>query len=57
MKVERHPLAEGAIRWKAWLAKADDLPGRRHALLEFMPDDDPASLPREAGTLIKLLKG
>jgi hypothetical protein len=46
-RVERHPLAERAALWREALALAGDV----DALLEFVPDDDPAVLPREAATL------
>ncbi|MGI6494814.1 MAG: sugar phosphate isomerase/epimerase family protein [Kiritimatiellia bacterium] len=46
--VRRHPLAEGTGPWTRYLA---DLPPAVPLLLEFMPDDSPDSLPREAGAL------
>ncbi len=54
---ERRHLAEGAARWSAFVANA----ARRHpgqaALLEFLPDGDPAGLPAEAATPRQLLAG
>ena len=52
----RLPLADGAERWSKYFetiaaGKSPD------CLLEFMPDDDPATLPREAETLRQLLFG
>lgn len=44
----RHPLADGADVWAEYLACFD---GTQHALLEFIPNDDPALLAREAQTL------
>ncbi len=53
----RLPLADGAEVWPKYfetIAAADKTPAY---LLEFMPDDDPASLPREARTLRRFLSG
>ncbi len=50
----RRPLAEGASQWREWLAlvpEARALP----CLLEFVPEDDPAILPREADALRAIL--
>ncbi|WP_193107123.1 sugar phosphate isomerase/epimerase [Brachybacterium sp. FME24] len=51
----RHPLAEREDLWRevfgALAAEGSD----RDALLEFVPDDDPAALPREAETLRALI--
>ena len=44
----RHPLSDGREVWAQYLACFD---GTQHALLEFVPDDDPALLSREAATL------
>jgi len=55
---ERHPLADGAHVWPNALAHAAAAPwphGPRAALLEFVPDDDPQLLPREAAQLITWL--
>ena len=51
----RHPLADGADRWKAYLkaAAADHWP--RFALLEFVKDDDVEQFKRDAATLKQLL--
>ncbi len=51
----RMPLADGIDRWRSWLAlvpEARDLP----CLLEFVPADDPALLPREAEALGEILR-
>ncbi len=48
----RHPLAEGEAEWSEILRVAS---GDRFALLEFVPNDDPALLPREAATLRRLI--
>lgn len=52
--IVRHPLADGHEIWKQYFACFD---GTQHALLEFVPDDDPALLCREAATLRAFLKG
>ena len=49
----RFPLREGLSEWKTYLK---ELPGEHMLLLEFMPDDDVASLPEEARAL-RQLKG
>ena len=50
----RFPLAEGAARWREYLRFfAPDVP----RLLEFMPDDDIASLAAEAKALREIEKG
>lgn len=52
---DRRPLAEGAGRWPTVLAAAGAAPtafaGPRVALLEFVADDDPGQLRRDAATL------
>jgi len=45
---KKHPLADGAEEWKKYLACFD---GDKNLLLEFMPDNSPDSLAREAATL------
>lgn len=47
----RHPLADGEVAWRRYLdvLRQDTVP--RWLLLEFVPDDDPAVLAREAATL------
>jgi hypothetical protein len=52
----RLPLAAGADRWSRYLALATTVPGDCFAMLEFVPDDDPALLPAEAATLKQWLK-
>lgn len=48
----RHPLAEGEAEWPDYLRVAE---GDRFALLEFVPNDDPNLLSREAATLRRWL--
>lgn len=52
---DRRPLAEGSRRWPEVLAAASVVPtafsGPRVALLEFVADDDPDRLRRDAATL------
>jgi 3-dehydroshikimate dehydratase len=57
---DRRPLAEGTERWRAVLhaLRADDAserPSPRVAMLEFVTDDDPWNLLRDAQTLHALL--
>lgn len=55
---DRFPLADGAHVWPRALAHAAATPwqhGPRATLLEFVPDDDPALLQREAAQLIDWL--
>ena len=49
----RYPLEQGREEWQSYLQIIrSEQPQRRHDfLLEFMPDDNPATLPREADTL------
>ena len=59
---ERRPLAEGAGRWRAVFealgtGAAPDRPTPRVALLEFVAEDDPVALLRDARTLRVLLDG
>jgi hypothetical protein len=49
--IERQPLAAREALWTRALSFAETLPGVTDALLEFVPDDDPAVLAREAATL------
>ena len=48
---ERHPLADGAARWGEFLKLLKQTPGDRFALMEFVPDDEPAAFLRDATTL------
>lgn len=48
---KKHPLADGVDEWKSYLSCFD---GDKNLLLEFMPDNSPESLPREAATLALL---
>ncbi len=49
---QRRPLAFRADLWRAVFGF---VPDGRHALLEFVADDDPANLPADAATLLELL--
>ncbi len=51
----RQPMAEGTDRWLRYLELAATAPGDRFAMLEFVPNDDPAVLAGEAATLRRLL--
>ncbi len=52
----RHPLADGADRWRSYLSELSRT-GRRHTLaLEFVRDDQPQQLMEDARTLRALLK-
>lgn len=48
---ERHPLADGGERWRAFFEVIAAAPGDRHAMLEFVPGDDPAAVERDAAVL------
>jgi len=48
---ERLPLSDRAELWRPVLATLAELPGARHALLEFVRDDDPAAFAADAATL------
>jgi len=52
---ERHSLAHGTERWRAFLAAAALAPAAKCALLEFMPQGSLAELPVEAAALRSLL--
>ena len=57
---ERRPLAEGEADWEQYFslasqAKPPTFKGDRFAMLEFVPGDDPETLPREAEALRQLL--
>jgi hypothetical protein len=51
----RLPLAAGERLWRPVLAALARLPGPRHALLEFVRDDDPAAFAADAATLLTWL--
>ena len=51
----REPLVRGAAEWAAYLRVLASEPRDRWCLLEFMPDDAPESLLREADTLLWLI--
>jgi sugar phosphate isomerase/epimerase len=55
---ERLPLADGDELWTAALPVADECPGdgTRFAFLEFVPDDDPVALRRDANVLRRHLE-
>jgi sugar phosphate isomerase/epimerase len=58
---DRRPLAEGGARWRSVLGAAASTPGPerpspRVAFVEFVADDDPAALLRDARTLHALLE-
>jgi len=48
---DRLPLADGADRWREFLALAAATPGDRYAMLEYVPQDSPAHFLRDAATL------
>ncbi|APX33195.1 sugar phosphate isomerase [Brachybacterium sp. P6-10-X1] len=52
---QRHPLAERTELWREVFAVLAAEGSDRDALLEFVPEDDPALLPREAETLRALI--
>lgn len=52
---QRHPLAERSELWRDVFTVLTAEGSDRDALLEFVPEDDPALLPREAGTLRGLI--
>ena len=52
----RLPLSKGTDRWREYLSIAASDGKDRACLLEFMPDDRPETLPREAQTLLTLLE-
>lgn len=53
---DRRPLTEGAERWQKFLAMAEQVPGDRYAMLEFVANDDPEAFKRDAATLRAWLK-
>lgn len=53
---ERLPLAEGAERWRSFLELAEEAPGDRYAMLEFVEGDAPVNFRRDAATLKQLLR-
>ena len=54
--VERLPLDERSDLWEKVVPFVSALPRVTDALLEFVPNDDPAILPREARTLLNWLR-
>ncbi len=53
----KRPLSEGMTEWSAYLDVIASDGADRAMLLEFMPDDEPSSLAREARTLLELIGG
>lgn len=53
---ERCPLSAGALRWQKFLQAAQEVPGDRYAMLEFVKDDEPENFLRDAATLHEWLK-
>ena len=51
----RLPLAEGAAHWQEYMAIIRSFPSDRYAMLEFVRDDDPQQLMRDAHTLHELM--
>jgi len=54
---ERLPLVARAGLWRAALTQVEALPVTHPVLLEFVADDDPASLARDAADLLSLTAG
>lgn len=54
-RAERRPLSERAELWRGAFGLLAEQGTERDALLEFVPGDDPALLPREAQTLRELI--
>jgi sugar phosphate isomerase/epimerase len=54
--ITRHPLEEGRTEWAHWLSMIRQSEREIPALLEFVENDDPEQLPREAATLHTLLR-
>jgi hypothetical protein len=52
---ERHPLADGAERWRTFLAAFRAANRPCNVLLEFVRHDDPAVFLRDAATLRELM--
>ena len=52
---ERLPLTGREPLWREALAVVAALPGERHAMLEFVADDDPSVLAADASTLHRLI--
>jgi len=48
---DRHPLAAGEDRWRAFLDVIATAPGDRYAMLEFVAGDVPAAVERDAAVL------
>ena len=54
-RAERLPLSEGTDDWRAYLDVLRRLPGERHAMLEFVRNDDPAQAVADGKTLIEIV--
>lgn len=50
---EKHPLRNGAAKWRQYLDVIRTHGGTRHVLLEFVRNDDPEQLPEDAATLVQ----
>ncbi len=53
---ERCPLSAGAERWQKFIEAAQQSPGDRYAMLEFVKDDEPENFLRDAATLREWLR-
>lgn len=53
---ERLPLLDGADEWRTYLEALQLLPGERHAMLEFVRNDDPAQAIEDGKTLTGLVR-
>ena len=49
-------MSAGALRWQKFLQAAQEVPGDRYAMLEFVKDDEPENFLRDAATLHEWLK-
>lgn len=54
--ITRHPLGEGRSEWRHWLSVIRQSDRQIPALLEFVENDNPALLSREAASLLSLLQ-
>jgi sugar phosphate isomerase/epimerase len=53
---ERLPLSDNEEEWLSYLSHASSTPGERYVLLEFVKDDDPQQLLRDADVLLGWLR-
>ncbi len=56
MPVVREPLLSGEAEWATYLGAARDRAGRIGAFLEFVQDDNPRNVERDAKTLVGLIE-